>query len=362
MKKFLSILLISVFLILLMPAFVACEVIDNTIVLKSGVYDVNGYEYENGKVYPMPSRLLFSGMQLLSAGGGVIGEVTLQATISPPSAINKKVDWNVSWVNSSSEFSSGKLVTDYVKIAPQSDGSLIANVKCYNAFAEQVKITVTSRENNNVKAECFLDFAQRYSEFGFEMFSLHPDILENYNFVSSSKFNDYTFKLNQEIINPLMTLSFWNSYGSEFYEVGESVYTVNNNIVLKEVHIKRSDALVSAMVMQNFTNITYDWLFVPLAVTNYEFLSYTYLSIISTLCPEIILNIDYEYEELDVIKYFKLLMALSSIENNEVFTLRITYQLQYGGIIYRYFNCKIDPSSPGLAVENLYLNAQYSLF
>ena len=86
---------------------------------------------------------------------------TLTATIEPSNADNKEVDWSVAFVDPSSSWASGKTVTDYVTVTPTSNGALTANVECKQAFGEQIKVTVTSRENANATASCMVDYAQR---------------------------------------------------------------------------------------------------------------------------------------------------------------------------------------------------------
>lgn len=86
---------------------------------------------------------------------------TLTATIEPSNADNKEVDWSVAFVDPSSSWASGKTVTDYVTVTPTLDGALTANVECKQAFGEQIKVTVTSRENANASASCMVDYAQR---------------------------------------------------------------------------------------------------------------------------------------------------------------------------------------------------------
>ena len=85
----------------------------------------------------------------------------LTATITPADATNKEVDWSVAWVNASSAWANGKTVTDYVTVTPTSDGALTANVECKQAFGEQVKVTVTSRQNKNASASATVDYAKR---------------------------------------------------------------------------------------------------------------------------------------------------------------------------------------------------------
>ncbi len=85
----------------------------------------------------------------------------LTATIQPADATDKTVDWSVSFVNPSSAWASGKTVTDYVTVTPTSDGALTANVENLQAFGEQIKVTVTSRDNAEATAECVVDYVKR---------------------------------------------------------------------------------------------------------------------------------------------------------------------------------------------------------
>lgn len=80
---------------------------------------------------------------------------TLVATITPSTATNKKVDWSVSWLDSS--VAGGKTVTDYVTVTPLSDGSLTATVTCYQAFEHDILVTVTTREGG-FQADCIVTF------------------------------------------------------------------------------------------------------------------------------------------------------------------------------------------------------------
>ena len=85
----------------------------------------------------------------------------LTATITPENATNKAVDWTIAFVNAESEWATGKTVTDYVTVTPTSDGALTANVECIKDFGEQVRVTVTSRDNTSVKANATVDYTQK---------------------------------------------------------------------------------------------------------------------------------------------------------------------------------------------------------
>lgn len=87
----------------------------------------------------------------------------LTATITPDNATNKAVDWMVAFVNAESEWATGKTVTDYVTVTPTADGALTANVECLQAFGEQVRVTVTSRDNTAVKANATVDYTEKLS-------------------------------------------------------------------------------------------------------------------------------------------------------------------------------------------------------
>ena len=89
----------------------------------------------------------------------------LTATITPDNADDKTVDWSVSFVNPDSEWATGKTVTDYVTVTPTSDGALAANVACFQAFGEQIKVTVMSRDNPEATATCLVDYAERVAGY-----------------------------------------------------------------------------------------------------------------------------------------------------------------------------------------------------
>lgn len=86
---------------------------------------------------------------------------TLTATITPVDADNKAVDWAVTWKNAESTWATGKTVTDYVTVTPINDGALTANVECKQPFGEQIKVTVTSRDNTELTADCICDYAKK---------------------------------------------------------------------------------------------------------------------------------------------------------------------------------------------------------
>lgn len=84
----------------------------------------------------------------------------LTATITPSTALDKTVDWSVAWQDASSNFASGKNVTDYVTVTPTSDGALTANVVCKSAFGSKIVVSVSSR-SNGLTARCTVDYGAK---------------------------------------------------------------------------------------------------------------------------------------------------------------------------------------------------------
>ncbi len=141
------------------------EPTDETVDNGAPVTDESGEELESNAAIPMPKSMTFRSAAALDGANAAYDSVMLTATIKPDNADNKAVDWSVAFVDPSSEWATGKTVTDYVTVTPSSDGALTATVNCLQAFGEQIKVTVTSRENEEATASCTVDFAKRILSF-----------------------------------------------------------------------------------------------------------------------------------------------------------------------------------------------------
>ena len=111
----------------------------------------------------------------------------------------KAIDWSVAWKNSSSEWATGKVVTDYVTVTPTADGALTAKVKKVAAFGEQVIVTVTSRVLPELKAtatvDCLMEFTLAVHSITIKLgdvFSFYPNPTINEIILSYSIENDET--------------------------------------------------------------------------------------------------------------------------------------------------------------------------
>lgn len=87
---------------------------------------------------------------------------TVTATVMPSDAFNQELDWSVEWVNPSSAWASGKSVSDYVTVTPESDGARKATVSCLQAFGEQIHVVATSRDNSDISGKVTADYRQCY--------------------------------------------------------------------------------------------------------------------------------------------------------------------------------------------------------
>ena len=87
----------------------------------------------------------------------------VKATVTPAGAEDAVLDWSIAFKDPASSWASGKSLSDYVTIAPTSDGALTANVTCKQAFGEQVIITAAIRGNASVKGTGTVDYQQKYN-------------------------------------------------------------------------------------------------------------------------------------------------------------------------------------------------------
>lgn len=132
------------------------------------VVDENGETMESGTVYAMPARMMYTSAATTAADGTTVSSspITLEATITPDTATDKSVKWSVSFVNPSSEWATGKTVTDYVSV---SSSGLTCTVTCHQAFGEQIKITVTSNDNPEATDSCVVDYLKRIEDVTFTL-------------------------------------------------------------------------------------------------------------------------------------------------------------------------------------------------
>lgn len=135
---------------------------------QAAIVDGEGNAMDEDIVYPMPEKMSFSAAafaQPLAQFGEPSGttvtspqsvDVRIEAYVYPESAANKEVDFSVAWGNAPTHGS--EQVSNYLTVAPDSDGSTTATVSCKKSFGDDtIIITVTTREGGYT-ATCTVTF------------------------------------------------------------------------------------------------------------------------------------------------------------------------------------------------------------
>lgn len=165
------------------------------------ITDDGSAELENGEQ---------NGVQLLSAKiprvayelNGISPQAdtafTLTATVGPDDAVNKVVDWFVTWENGESSWANGKEVTDYVTVTPTTDGAMTATATCVQAFGEKVIITAQVRDgSDDLKATCVANYVQRFLGANFKFLNHYDKEDPKY---------DYSWSFTTDNLNPEIDL------------------------------------------------------------------------------------------------------------------------------------------------------------
>lgn len=215
-------------------------------------------EKQNETVIQEGNGIVLETVRLSSEGVEVEGNAyvkVITATVYPENAVDKSIDWTVSFVDPNSEWASNKNVADYITVEPEVDDGLTAIVYCHKDFGEQIKITATSRVNSSVSASCFADYSKKLSK----------ESNVNYSFYSST-FNGITAQvscINGELVSDSAVCLIGGFYkasdfsrlkaqGNNYKQFVEqySSYTVDTNYVYhSEYYVKTTDTF--ALLLEN---------------------------------------------------------------------------------------------------------------
>lgn len=268
------------------------------------------------------------------------GSVTVTATITPSTALNKKVDWSLQWKNPESTWAVGKNVTDYVTVTPESDGSLTATISCIKEFSEQIIVTVVSRANEDASATCNVDYVKRLESTGLSVtgdYSLQDGVL------TLGEFEDRIEKINSLI--DVNYISVW----------GDGTIEKDDFITGYKYYIKASDELKSLY---------------PTAVSDYvELTSLGQVKLLETVFDETIylyhksqtgtsvggeVIIYPAYYTLETSTFNEVLTALGSLDGH-AFELKIVAET-IKGAVESVINITVSKSNLNLVAEKIVLN------
>lgn len=120
-------------------------------------FDADGENYNYGDVIDLPSNITFKKNVNSSTQN-----LTVKATVLPESATNKELTWSLEWVDGGSHGTP----TDYVTITPSAD-THSCTIVCNKGFNYQLKVVITSKQNNSVKTSCTLDYYYTFANDNF---------------------------------------------------------------------------------------------------------------------------------------------------------------------------------------------------
>lgn len=154
---------------------------------------------------------------------------TLTATVGPDDAVNKVVDWSVAWENGESSWANGKEVTDYVTVAPTTDGAMTATATCTQAFGEKIIITAQVRDgSDDLKATCIANYVQRFLGANFK-FTNHAD--------DDAQF-DYSWSFTPDNLNPEIDIIQYTSLWAWLYYCNAANFSYELQAKLSTVYTK----------------------------------------------------------------------------------------------------------------------------
>lgn len=219
-------------------------------------YDENGNLLKSGVRYAFQNSLNFA-----EASASATDGVTMTATIIPASALDKRVNWSVEWVDSTSDWAKGKTVTDYVTVTADTTDSRIATVNCSAPFGSQIKVVATSVANAEAKADCYVDYYKRGEDLMME-FTASYKIGKKQNYVSGSDLRDVDYDdVLTRVDKNLYSMKYIdhstledNTYGC--YGVSYDTYIVDNSIGtkagLRGFSLKKVETALFFMEQQKF--------------------------------------------------------------------------------------------------------------
>lgn len=191
---------------------------------------------------------------------------TVTATITPSNAYIQGVSWSLEFVNSASEWASGKNVSDYVSITPSNENNHIVIVSCLMAFGEQIKLVAISEDDENITASCLLDYSARFRNLA-GMITCTRTISGTINTNVTYKFGMDTTIV--DVSSGGRNQSYSNSFnGSYSFSTGTIIEEVTESYKLK-----LSEGLITAMQLEglsvafetrdieSYTNIMFDRVF-----------------------------------------------------------------------------------------------------
>lgn len=84
--------------------------------------------------------------------------VTITATFTPESTTNQNISWSLKFANPSSEWATGKDISNYLSIVTSKKQAIVT---CNEAFGEKIILTATPETNPDLAKTCTFDYVAR---------------------------------------------------------------------------------------------------------------------------------------------------------------------------------------------------------
>ncbi len=149
-KKVIAIMLTIVMAVAVVATASACTGEPDKIALKSEILEpseevevsIDSTPFEVVQMEEVQMQLLFGASSVDTSAK--TASQTLVATISPSTAENQNVDWEIHWTDSTKT----ENISDYLTLTPQSDGALKATLTCKKSFRSvgTATVQVTARD------------------------------------------------------------------------------------------------------------------------------------------------------------------------------------------------------------------------
>lgn len=195
-------------------------------------YDENGNLLKSGVRYAFQNSLNFAEAR---GASNPTGGITITASIIPASALDKRVNWSVEWVDSTSEWAKGKTVTDYVTVTADTTDSRIATVNCSAPFGSQIKVVATSVANEQATANCLVDYYKKGEDIAMEL-------VARYSICSTSNYPNASEVTTEVVYDDIFTRIDKNQYSMRYLDVTnmDTPYTCAYGVKYTEKYVDNS--------------------------------------------------------------------------------------------------------------------------
>lgn len=185
-------IIVMTMLIVILAAVVSVAIVIEN---KSNVIAIGDDVVFDDDVHNLPKNLVFAVADTADAQF-TEKTVKLTATVKPNHATNKVLNWSIVWQNPSSEWASGKNISDYLTIV---NDKLNATLTCKAPFSERAIVIAQASDNETAKATCVIDYLSDF-KLKYEFFIENNGVREKFAETITDKISQPDFNKTGDII------------------------------------------------------------------------------------------------------------------------------------------------------------------